>query len=100
MLLFIIGIIEMVIIASWTKAVSDTKVLASGVITLMNVLVWYYVLQTILEDVTNWRMVVGYALGCAIGTMITTMWHRFRDTPSSKSSVTEENGVTADKALL
>ena len=38
--LFIIGIIEMIIITAWTKVVSDTKVIASGIITFINILIF------------------------------------------------------------
>jgi hypothetical protein len=62
MLLFLI---EMVIITAWTKAVSDTKVVASGVITFINVMIWSYVVQTIAQDVSNsYRQSIVYSLGC------------------------------------
>ncbi|MEK7159036.1 MAG: DUF5698 domain-containing protein [Patescibacteria group bacterium] len=78
MMLFIIGVIEMVIISSWTKVVTETKVLASGVFTILNVLIWYYVLNKIVNDISNWQLIISYALGCAIGTMITTAFFSWR----------------------
>jgi len=77
--LFFVGIAEMVIIAAWTKAVSDNKILASGVITLINIVTWYYVLERILQDLGNWRIVAVYALGCAIGTMATTWYFQVKE---------------------
>jgi hypothetical protein len=69
-LLFIIGVVEMVIVTFWTKLVAETRVLASGLITLVNIFIWYYVLETIVNDISNWRLIVLYALGCALGTML------------------------------
>lgn len=72
MMLFCVGVVEMMIASAWTRAVSSSKVWPSGVITMMNIFIWYFVLQTVIEDITNWRIIVTYALGCAVGTMITT----------------------------
>jgi len=74
MMLFFVGIIEMLIVTTWTKLVIRTKVMASGAVTMVNVLVWYYVLQTIVSDVNNFSLVVLYALGCSLGTMIGTYY--------------------------
>jgi len=74
MALFFIGIVEMIIISFWTKVVSDTKVVASGIITVINIFIWYYVLQTVIENITNFWLILIYALGCAIGTMISTYY--------------------------
>ncbi|HLC89514.1 MAG TPA: DUF5698 domain-containing protein, partial [Patescibacteria group bacterium] len=71
-----IGIIEMIIITAWTKVVSDTKVIASGIITFINILIWYYVLQVIVEDINNWQLVLLYALGCSLGTILTTLFFK------------------------
>lgn len=77
--LFFVGIAEMVIIAAWTKMVSDNKILASGVITLINIITWYYVLERILQDLGNWKVVAFYATGCAIGTMLTTWYFQVKE---------------------
>lgn len=99
MFLFFIGIIEMIIVTSWTKVVSDTKVIASGVITMVNVLVWYYVLQTILEDVSNWRVVVWYAFGCAVGTMLTSLFFRMREQKSLASKEQQDTPAASSNVL-
>jgi len=72
MILFFIGIVEMLIASFWTKMVSDTKVMGSGAITIVNVLIWYYVLESVLQDLGNWEVVLIYAVGCAVGTMLST----------------------------
>lgn len=84
-ILFFVGIVEMVIIAAWTKTVSDNKILASGVITLINIVTWYYVLERILQDLGNWRIVAVYATGCALGTMLTTWYFQVKEKKESAS---------------
>lgn len=78
MILFFIGIIEMIVISSWTHVVSETRVIASGLITVVNIFIWYYVLQSVVDNIGNIQTILLYALGCAIGTMLTTAWFRFK----------------------
>ncbi len=75
-LLFFVGIVEMVIITAWTKVVSDTKVIASGVITVINIIIWYYVLRIFVENIENIYFLVVYIAGCALGTMVTTYYYK------------------------
>jgi uncharacterized protein YebE (UPF0316 family) len=70
MLIFTIGVIEMFVIAYWTKTVVESRVYLSGVVTIVNILIWYYVLQTFVDNINNWQLVISYALGCAVGTML------------------------------
>jgi ABC-type iron transport system FetAB permease component len=84
MMLFFIGVIEMIIISTWTKVVTETKVVVSGIVTIVNVLIWYYVLQAVVNDVTNFKLVAMYAIGCAIGTMLSTAFFRLNDAKKSR----------------
>lgn len=86
MILFFIGILEMLIVTAWTKAVTKTRVITSGLITLINVVIWYYVLQTIVDNISNWKLVVLYALGCAIGTIITTAFYKIKEREQSNAT--------------
>jgi uncharacterized protein YebE (UPF0316 family) len=70
MLLFFVGMIEMLIIAAWTKTVIGARVVASGAISFINVLIWYYVLNTVIANIDNISIVFLYAAGCASGTML------------------------------
>jgi len=70
MFLFMLGVVEMFIVSYWTKAVADSKIFLSGFVTVINVLIWYYVLQTFVSDIANWYLVLSYTFGCAVGTMI------------------------------
>ncbi|MFA6427414.1 MAG: hypothetical protein WCW16_03130 [Candidatus Magasanikbacteria bacterium] len=78
-LLFFIGIIEMIVISTWTKMVSETKVVASGMVTMVNIIIWYYVLQTFVSDIANVNLLLVYAIGCALGTMLTVYAFRLKD---------------------
>jgi len=79
MVLFFVGIIEMLIVTTWTKFVTRTKVIASGLITMINVLIWYYVLQSIVDHMGNFGLVLLYALGCSLGTVIGTLFFSSRE---------------------
>ncbi|MBU4315473.1 hypothetical protein KJ673_03675 [Patescibacteria group bacterium] len=85
MSLFFIGIVEMIIISMWTRFVSESKIIASGLTSVVNIFIWYYVLQSVLGDIENVNLVALYALGCAVGTMMTTAYFRF----SNKNPQTE-----------
>ena len=95
MFLFLIGIIEMLIVTSWTKMVTKTKVLASGGITMINVLIWYYVLQRIVDDISNWHVALMYAAGCSVGTVISTYYFHLRE--SKEAMTAEEPGIMTPK---
>lgn len=64
----------MLILTAWTKCVTKTRVLASGGITVINIMIWYYVLEKIVQDLGNFQLVIIYAFGCALGTMLGTYW--------------------------
>ena len=79
MTLFLVGIVEMLVVSIWTKVVTDSKVMVSGIVTLINVLIWYYVLEAVLNDLGNWTVVLTYALGCAVGTMLCTSFFQLKE---------------------
>ena len=79
MVLFLVGVLEMIIVTTWTRMVTQTKVIAGGTITVVNILIWYYVLQTIVSDISNFSLIVCYALGCALGTMLTMYVSNFKE---------------------
>jgi ABC-type iron transport system FetAB permease component len=79
MMLFFVGILEMLIVSTWTKLVSTNRILGSGIVTIFNILIWYYVLQTIVADIQNWQVVGFYAVGCAVGTVLTTSYFQRKE---------------------
>lgn len=72
MMLFFIGVVEMIVVTAWTTVVSEAKVFKSGVITSFNVLIWYYILNVFVNDINNWQLIALYTAGCSVGTMLTT----------------------------
>jgi uncharacterized protein YebE (UPF0316 family) len=97
MTLFFIGILEMVIVTLWTEVVTKTRILASGLVTIVNILLWYYVLQAVVDDISNWRLIILYAFGCALGTVLTTAYFSFRKSRYAKKLVRliKKNGLLA-----
>ena len=79
MMLFFVGILEMLIVTIWTNVVTKTKVLASGIVTVINVMIWYYVVQTIVDNINDWRVALLYACGCAIGTAGSTYFYQIME---------------------
>ncbi|MFA6537293.1 MAG: DUF5698 domain-containing protein [Patescibacteria group bacterium] len=97
MILFFVGVLEMLIVACWTKVVSETQVLMSGAITVVNVFIWYFVLNQVLEDLNNFSIIIMYALGCAVGTMIATYLFNIRD--KKKVAKKARKSLEAQEAL-
>ena len=60
----------MFIISYWTKTVVDSRIFMSGVVTIANIFIWFYVLRTFVDNIDNWHLVLTYAIGCAVGTML------------------------------
>lgn len=95
MFLFFIGLIEMVIATVWTRMVSRGEMFASGFVTFVNILIWYYVLQQVVDDITNWRLIVLYAAGCAFGTVLGMRYFHRKDGEEKVSSVTTATPSTS-----
>lgn len=91
--LFLVGVLEMIIITVWTKAVTDTKVLASGIVTMINIFIWYYVLQQIVENINNWQFVAWYGLGCSIGTAACTYFFQVKEKRQAARQTPQEGMV-------
>ncbi len=92
MFIFILGVVEMFIIAYWTKAVVESRIYMSGAITIINILIWFYVLRTFIDNLDNWYLVLSYALGCATGTMLSTLvsnQEKVRKNKKVKSALTK-----------
>lgn len=70
MILFLIGIVEMVIATFWTKSVAKANTAMTGAITFVNIFIWFYVIQQVVENLDNWTALVPYAAGCTIGAML------------------------------
>jgi len=67
---FAIGVVEMFIVALWTRLVSGSQVIASGIVTFVNTILYIYVLEALLTNIHDAPLIAGYALGSALGTML------------------------------
>lgn len=73
-MLFIVGVVEMIIVTTWTETVTKARVLESGMVTIINIFIWYYVLDKVVNNIENFSLVLVYAFGCSIGTMLSTYY--------------------------
>lgn len=89
-ILFFVGVIEMIIVSCWTKMVTDSKVLLSGAVTIVNIFIWYYVIETVVTDISNMWLIVMYAVGCALGTMLATYYFGRQQKKSARLNVQTE----------
>lgn len=64
------GIIEMAIAASWTRVVTRAHVAATGAVTAVNIFIWYFVIRLVFARLDDWKAVIPYAAGCALGSML------------------------------
>lgn len=85
LMLFIVGFIDMIIVTVWTETVTRARVLESGIITIINIFIWYYVLEKVVNDIGNFNLILVYALGCSIGTMLGTYYIGKREQFSLKT---------------
>lgn len=97
MIIFLVGILEMVIVTVWTKVVTKTQVLASGLVTVINIMIWYYVLETVLNNIDRFSVIMEYAFGCAIGTMLGTYYFSRDEKRAARRA--KVNSKTADNSL-
>ncbi|HBM45946.1 TPA: hypothetical protein DDZ75_03150 [Patescibacteria group bacterium] len=69
----------MMVVTAWTETVTKARVIESGMVTIINIFIWYYVLDKIVNDIENFNLVLVYALGCSVGTMIGTYYISTRE---------------------
>ncbi len=74
MILFIVGVFEMILVGLWTKWIVDARVAATGLVTMVHFVIWYYVLQTIVSHLSDWKLAAFYGLGCTVGSMISAYY--------------------------
>lgn len=70
MTLFLVGVVEMAVAASWTRYIARQNVMMNGVITYVNIFIWYYVIDQVINHIEGWYAIIPYAAGCAIGSML------------------------------
>jgi uncharacterized protein YebE (UPF0316 family) len=70
LIIFLIGMAEMILNTLWAKYVAETKVFLTTSVTMIHVFIWYYVLHTVIEQINDIGIVLSYAFGCGVGTVI------------------------------
>ena len=99
MLIFFIGMAEAVLSTLWAKSIQETRMYWSPVITMMNVLIWYYVLRTVLEQVNDVSVVLMYALGCGLGNFLVIMTGKVMEKRAAHKSRIKKEIVTGGSHL-
>lgn len=100
MLIFMIGMAEMVLSTLWTKYVQEKSVVGSTAVTMIHVFVWYYVLRTLIDQIDNIMIVVAYAFGCGAGNIIAIILGEYSNEAlttrrrSKKKTKAKESGMT------
>lgn len=100
MLIFVIGMAEMVLSTLWARYVQDKSIAGSTSVTMIHVFVWYYVLRTFIDQIDNIMIVVAYALGCGVGNVIAIVIGEYsekdliRKRRPKKQTKPRESGVT------
>lgn len=74
----------MLIVTAWTKVVTKNQIIASGAVTMINILIWYYVLETVISNINNWQLILLYAFGCALGTVLSTLYFKIKEEKQSQ----------------
>lgn len=86
----------MMIVTLWTRVVTKSQVLMSGMVTMVNILIWYYVLDKIVNDISNWKLILLYALGCSIGTSLSTYVYKILEDREATKKEMEESETEAE----
>jgi uncharacterized protein YebE (UPF0316 family) len=79
MAILFIGLIEMLVVGVWTKTVTRCQVIASGIVTIFNVFIWWIILRQVLDNIDNLETICWYAIGCSIGTMLSSILFKSRE---------------------
>ena len=70
-LFFAVGFLEMLFWSLQTKSLVKDRILNTFVFTFISIVIWFYVVSKVAENVNNLWLMLGYATGCSIGNCIT-----------------------------
>jgi len=68
---FIVGVLEMLFWALQTKSLIKDKMLHTFIFTFVSVVIWFYVVSKVAENVNNLWLMVAYSVGCGLGACVT-----------------------------
>jgi hypothetical protein len=88
LLLFLVGVIEMIFVSALTESISQGKVLRSGLFTFINIAIWYFILRLVIDDITDISVLFIYGLGCSFGTMFKVYLTKRRKTMEKMHTLT------------
>lgn len=65
--IFLIGIVEIFLGVIDFKLTQHNRKILSSMTTMIGIIIWYFIIKTIVEDLANIQLVISYAVGCGIG---------------------------------
>lgn len=71
LIFFIVGWLEMLFWSLQTKALVKDRMVNTFVFTFISIVIWFYVVSKVAENVNNVWLMLGYALGCSAGNCLT-----------------------------
>ena len=66
-----VGFLEMLFWSLQTKALVKDRMVNTFIFTFISIVIWFYVVSKVAENVNNIWLMLGYALGCAGGNCLT-----------------------------
>lgn len=75
--LFIIGIVENFLLALNIKLLQRNKKLKCFIVSFIGIIIWYYVIATVVENLFKLIVIVSYALGFALGDVLAIQFNQY-----------------------
>ncbi len=69
-LMIITGIVECFLLSLNTKFLQKNKKLPCFIVSLLSIIIWYYVISTVVENMHNWKLLMCYAIGFSSGDVL------------------------------
>ena len=67
----LVGFLEMFFWSLQTKSLIKDRMLNTFIFTFVSIVIWFYVVSKVAENVNNIWLMIAYALGCACGNCLT-----------------------------
>ena len=66
-----VGFLEMLFWSLQTKALVKDRMINTFIFTFISIVIWFYVVSKVAENVNNIWLMIAYALGCGAGNCLT-----------------------------
>lgn len=76
---FIAGFLEMLTWSLQTKALIKDRMVNTFIFTSFAVLIWYYVVDRIAQNISSVYLMVAYVIGCSFGNCVTIKLDKYID---------------------